>query len=546
MSSNNINTEMKNREGFLVKVIAICGFSLIFSLCTFLAANKWNPDSDVYWLIETGRWIWEHKTVPKANPWTQMENLSVIVQQPLCALFNYWTYAISGSLSYMWVLAMIQNVVMLVCFGLLGKKIFAKFYPVNERTPKQNRIIIAQIFSTLTITEVLCGTWNMITTRPYQITIATTVLLLCSLETHTQKENYGKLALKVGLLTLWQANFQMASLIFIPFVLFLYMVGNAVEKLKNHTLLKQSNVLKWAGVYVTWALVSLINPYGLKGALYLCKASSAVALFKDFIQELASPPMVSLCCILIVVICFMILNLAKRNAITTSHILLCIGASILTGYAIRNCWLVIVAFIMLFFIYKAKRLEPAENPIIKKLKQIYKAFICSLPSKYAFLMFEQKTINENKKSTRIFEKTLCILSFGLSFVIIASNSYVPNQKYEEAQQYINIITELPEDALIYTDFNTGGIVEFCQRKCYIDARPELYSPAITGSETDLLTEYKNFDVHGANNYEEQIKGMNYDYYFLRKNSLFQYFLRYGHHAEIIQESDNYVLYGRIK
>lgn len=546
MKKNVTKAENENRDGYLIKIIAICGFSLVFALCAFLAAYMWNPDSDAYWLIETGRWIWEHKSVPKTNPWTQTENLSVIVQQPLCALFNYWTYSISGSLSYMWVLAMIQNVVMLVCFGLLGKKMFDKFYPVSERTPEQNRIITAQIFSTLTITEVLCGAWNMITTRPYQITIATTVLLLCALETHTQKENYGKLAFKVGLLTLWQANFQMASLIFIPFVLFLYMVGNAVEKLKNHTLLKQSNVLKWTGVYIVWGLVSLINPYGLNGATYLLKSSGAVSLFKDFIQELASPSMASIACIMIVAICLILLSLVKNKVVTMSHIFLCASASVLTGYAIRNGWLIIVAFTFLFFIYKAQHLKAVKSPSIEKLKQFYRAIICSLPSKYAFLMFEKKEVDENKKSTRIFEKLLCILSFGLSFLIVASNSYAPNQKCEEDKQYIETIASLPEDALIYTDFNTGGIVEFCQRKCYVDARPELYSPAITESETNLLAEYNSFDIQGNEDFEEKIKDLDYDYYFLRNNSLFQYFLRYGHHAEIIQESDNYTLYGRVK
>lgn len=545
MKKQNEKTESINREGYMAKTFAICGFALLFALCAFLAASQWNPDSDAYWLIETGRWIWENKGVPKINPWVQTENLSVIVQQPLCALFNYLTYYISGSLTHMWILAMIQNAVMLACLALLGKTIFNKLCPVKENDQVHNRIVTTQIFSTLIIAEALCASCNLITTRPYQITIATSALLLCALEKHTQSENYARLGLRVALLTLWQANFQMASLIFIPFFLFLYMVGNAVEKLKRHELLKQVNLLKWIAIYVIWGLISLINPYGLKGTLYLFHSGNAVSLFKDSISELQSPVMCSLFGFIIMGTLLLIVSLVKDKELKMQHYFLFGSSVILTGYAARNGWMCVLTFTLFFFIYKAKHMESTPSPFIEKLKQFYRAVVCSLPSRFAFLMVEKKEINEDKKSTKVFEKILCVICFGLSMLIIASSEYAPNELLSETQEYIDLISELPEDAKIYTDFNTGGIVEFCQRKCYVDARPELYSPEITESDVNLIGEYENFDFHEHDNYEEITKDFDYDYYFVRKNSLFQYFLMYGHHAEMVHESDNYVLYGNI-
>ena len=55
-----------------LKLITLCLLILIVGIASFFAATRFNPDSDSFWLIETGRWIIENKRVPEINPWTDV------------------------------------------------------------------------------------------------------------------------------------------------------------------------------------------------------------------------------------------------------------------------------------------------------------------------------------------------------------------------------------------------------------------------------------------------------------------------------------------
>lgn len=54
--------------------------SIAFLFMLFLALDC-NPDSDAYFLIENGRWIFTHKSVPLENPWCLVNGQGIILQQ---------------------------------------------------------------------------------------------------------------------------------------------------------------------------------------------------------------------------------------------------------------------------------------------------------------------------------------------------------------------------------------------------------------------------------------------------------------------------------
>ena len=177
----NINT----KKNYTARIISICGLIFIFTFCIFMSAYKWNPDSDAYWLVETGRWIWNNKSVPKINPWNQTENLEIIVQQPLCALLNYFTVHFVKDIKYIWILAVIENILLLFCFFLLGNIISKKYYPNKKEEVLLNREISIYNILSLIIIETICSVCNIITTRPYQITLCSIILFQ-----NTYQKNY--------------------------------------------------------------------------------------------------------------------------------------------------------------------------------------------------------------------------------------------------------------------------------------------------------------------------------------------------------------------
>lgn len=535
-----MNTNTK--KNYTARIISICGLIFIFTFCVFMSAYKWNPDSDTYWLVETGRWIWDNKSVPKINPWNQTENLEIIVQQPLCALLNYFTVHFVKDIKYIWILAVIENILLLFCFFLLGNIISKKYYPNKKEDVLLNREISIYNILSLIIIETICGVCNMITTRPYQITLCSIILLICVLEKNLPNENYLKIGFLTAVITLFQANYQIASIYFIPLVLCCYMFGNAINKLQNNTLLKPSNLAKWITIFVVWFIFSCLNPYGFNGVTYLFKSKTAVMMFKNNIQELSSPTMNSIYFILCIAIIVLSLLSIKSQKANWSHLFIGLFSIIFTCYAKRNGWLAILTFFIMFTTLKLSQHNKEENSFLKKLKQFYNAFICTLSDKFMFLMIKDNyEIDEDNNIISIFRKMLCVIAIGTCIIISASSFYAPNDSQIEINEYISLINNLPNDAKIYTDFNTGGIVEYCQRKCYVDARPELYSISITKSN-DILKEYYNLDFSTDYNYEEFLIKNNYDYAFVRKLCPFQFYLKYNGKYEMVHESDNFALY----
>lgn len=480
---------------FTQKIKAICFFIIISILAITLAIMR-NPDSDMYWMIETGRYIYKNKAVPYTNPWIFTKNIPVIVQQPLCALLNYFFYCLGG-LEHMWIFAICENIFLLIISYQVASKLYATKFPNKEK------------ISFFLIGEFILLNCGMITTRPYIITTLNMVILVGSLFTYKKKRNFKKQAICIALITLFQANYQMASLIAIPCFISCFFIGEITRNLYYKEKQNLKSLLKWMFFYIEFIIVSFINPYGINGSLYLFKSQKAIHLLKDVISETKSPQLFSMLGLLILFTLVSIVYLIKKKLADLPLIYLCIGSVFSTTIALRNAWMLYVYFVFCFIrILPCVRNSCRYSHISKLGLKIYRIAIMVL--------------------------TIIILFAGFS------NIQNVDTNHTDINGLFEIVKNIPDNEKIYTTFNTGGFMEYIGRKCYIDARPELYESSITNGK-NILQEWYDLEYAGKINIDTFIKENDFQYFLIRKLSNLDVYFKYRE-SEIEWENEKYILY----
>lgn len=512
-----------------IRIIAFCFLIMIVGFAAYFASYSFNPDTDSFWLIETGRWIVENKQVPKTNPWTYTEGLSIIVQQPLCAVLNYVWYAHTSGLSDMWKLAMIENVVLVIATLYLS----SSFSTRNRRTVSFLSAIMVEVFF------ISCG---LITTRPYQLTTAAMMFLVANLERAKKKDKMPLVFVSIALVTLFQANYQMASLMMILCFLLCYMVGGAVDRLRGKNRLRNERIVAWVLVYVEWLLVRLINPYGLDGASYLNKSTEAMRIVSGRILEMSAPSVISFPFIIITITLFMFFYMAiKRKNWNMTGTLLVFGSSFATCLAVRNFWMVIIAFVAMYTKMISDKKEETKNESVFRIKM--EKLRLRIAEELPQSMFKIKELllapPKIKKEVPYFiHKVIRYAFLGgtlvFSFLILKVSSYISANTVKDIDSILSFIREeVPADSKVYTAFNTGGIMELAGRKVYIDARPELYSKEITRTENDLLKEWMDLEWNDSLSIPEYVSAHDWDYYFVAKDSVLYYYFEFSDVADCV-------------
>lgn len=487
----------------LILTISRSLFLITFFIVMYRIAMR-NPDNDAYWLVATGRYIIENHTFPKINPWVYNSEFKIIIQQPICAILNYIFYSISNNISTLWILATFLNVIMVMSMMYLSKK-------MDYSLPST--------LISICIAELYCLVFDAITTRPFQMTISMSVILLANLEMARKNKSYKRAAISVALVTLWQANFQMATLIAIPLFISCYTVGGlcnhfcAKIRKANQAHLSIIDCLKGISLYAIWAICSLINPYGLDGALYLLKSQEAMKMCKNLIFELKTVPIWSLytLCILLIVIIF-IFDYIKNFYEHFEKVFLVCGCSLAAMMAVRNYWMVIVTIIII--------VPPALQRLMNRLILLFNANKVkdAEDSQKPFIPTDVKESRQKRIFTYINLATLisALACFALS---ISSTSF----SAKKTDAFVSVINSIPADASIFTTLNTGGLVEFAGRKIYMDARPELFSTSFTNGENRLL-DWVYISYSDEETIAKVIQDHSFDYFVLDPNSPIEKYL----------------------
>ena len=478
---------MKEKARRIAYPLAFLAFAFVVALNTAYSSRP--LDSDALFLIENGRYILENG-IPHTNPWASVEGLGIIIQQPLCSILNYLWSSLFG-LQGMWALAILENAVLLACLVVFGR-LFCKD--------------TGYLLEGVAIFEIFAGSLGIVTTRPYQLTIAVSLLFLTSLVNFKRSKKTGKdravLTASVFALSLFQANYQAA---FVPMLalwsacFFAPDLSGAFQELGQRRPMSAvrcaarsfvNNLGDLWTVPVAYLFAVICNPYGLNGAAYLLKSREAMSMVGAMISEVRSPEMSS-AIHMGLVLGTLVSVYFLRKKLPSWQIYMALGCDLLVCMSHRNAWMGAVALLstVLVKLGELKRPEGKRRP---KLEAVLLTFAVVFPA-------------------------LCIVDCLSKPADISS-------VYDSA-----VVSYLDENAKkgteIYTTFNNGAVLEYAGYRVFMDARPELFTPDITGGR-NVLKEWYEVE-YGDADPGEFLTESGFEYCYVGKDSRTELALRYG-------------------
>ena len=478
------------------------------SLC-FAAAMSvtFNPDTDAWWLTATGKALWERGFV-KENPFCMVKGLSFTAQQTACCLLNYLAESLFG-MKGLWTLAVLFNMVMLASALVALSAAGAGRY---------RRLLV------LATLEFAVARSGLVTTRPYQVTMAITFLALAawikwSNGKRGRKETAKVLAVQTVLAVL-QANFQSSSLV----LLFLWPIcftipgiddlvlkeireGNPKKIPKNLIKGTKTALKTLLPAWIVTAVASLLNPYGISGAVYLIKSAEAVKTMSRVISEMEEPTIFSFQTLLLMLLAALSVMSARNKGMQWIPYLAA-GSAVLAASYNRNAWILMVA---------AAVASGAEGRT-------------------------EKTEKTEKKNGRAMPRLLAAagLALGIAMAVFLSKPVTE----PEAVKFVRNAMSEGETVRLMTAFGTGGYFEHAGIPSFVDARLELTSNGISGA--GIMEEWYAADVQG---YDPEGFIQRYEFNYLATQpatGYLGYFARHSDDWELVAADEKICLYRKIR
>ncbi len=411
-------------------------FSASLLLCMG-RARALNPDTDVLHLVTSGRDILSFLREGGPSPFREnlhnlTSGLGIQIQYPLCAVLNAaWCDAFG--LSRMWVLAAIESAVL----AAISLASFRYVSGSMRRAALCSSLLTGFAFSD-----------GLVTTRPYQLTVAACVLAASILTKQCgepRKRPWGRVA-TFGAVSSFLSNYESAMLLLPALFLLAFCIGAR----KDERTKRMKDAALFAGAYL---IFGSLNPSGLRAFSYLPRSLASV--YKVGIAETAPTYACGSSFVVFAVLtaagAVLAVLFLKKESDKAFLLLLFLGSVASGAFAVRNVWMTAVGVALL--------LSKASFP--GKVGQIARRFAPSLlviAAIFAVLLFPRGAAQSGSEK---------LSSFGLGVLDTAKDL-----GYQR----------------LFTTFNCGAAAEFAGFDAYIDARPELYAPAFTGGE-DRLGEY---------------------------------------------------------
>ncbi|MDO4182642.1 MAG: hypothetical protein Q4E12_03420 [Coriobacteriia bacterium] len=481
-------------HGVLVALVAA------FAVLLVIIQNAVNAyDNDMWWLLATGKDIVENG-IPYTNPFSMHEGLGIVVQQWLAAVILYACYSAFG-LAGAQMLVFVQQVVLVVCLYALC----AECRQDKKTGGEINLLLIALSYGALSA---------YITVRPHLYTMIMFALVLLVLEKYRHTNNRRWLVL-LPVLVCVHANLHSSMAVYDLFIIALYVIPDVFALLRRYLLRRHNQAVAArvrrqaagdelsAGVgagrtlslkpwpfalheadysrlplliaLVVCAVALLVNPYGINGVLYLVN-SYGVAGYSNYINEMGNTGFwtdyggFAMACIVVGSIALGVNGLKRINLPLTLLFAVAIPLSMMHT---RNVWL--VAF---FAVPLAAQAFSRARLYLQRPRDLHSPLLHGV---------------------------CAVLLAGIA-VAYAAFSALPNAStdYEKDSGNVPVVAcdyldtyvqETGTDAgslKIYNSFNNGGYLEWRGYKVFIDPRPELWEPGITGVDRHYYKEFVDF------------------------------------------------------
>ena len=491
--------------------VAIIGYAL-------LQANTGGFDSDMWWILETGREILENG-IPYTNPWSIYDDMKIVVQQPLASVILYSVYNAAGFMGI--------KIYTFALFVLMALVLFATCRIVSSKKWGSGEvfgfIIAIAIFS--------LGSY--LSERPHVYSMIFFSLTLLVLELYRRKNNFLVL-IALPVITCLHVNFHAAMAPFDLVIILLYLIPDVpgiFARIKKPIpagfYLSTYDRLPLFIAFVCAAGGLLLNPYGFNGAMYVL-LSYGSAGYGNYINEMQSTrfwndygiptmAMIALGCV----------ALGKRGLknIDFPLTVLFIGSIPLSMMHVRNVWLVSLFAIYLFVgTFRDVQLN------CKKIQRVV----------------------SNKAFHITFIVVLAVISTGWyatqkwpEFVENAEDdsATIPSAAMDYLDEYTAEHKVSKSSLNIYNTFNCGGYMEWRGYKVYMDQRPELWEPTITGKTNHYYQDY--VDSQDSSQTSQQIlDSNNFDFLIVPLNSKMDSKITLDQAYKKVVSGQGYTLYAK--
>ena len=431
------------------------GESKVYYFCIWsfmvLIIKAMNPDSDMYFLAATGRYIIK-SGIPRINPFCIDEGFKIIVQQWSGAVLDYFILDRLGAFAF--------YIVAIIYMTMALWSIFRYFAPFAE-----SRVAM---FLTMSFSAILLK--GFCNTRGSVVSAAVLITMLRHLMDY--EKDYDRRHLLVlpltGLFIInWQAAF--FPLLFVYTLPFL-MPGKAKGLIYDTAKSYKKEWEYYKGVLIAAFLMFLsgfINPYGIDGMLYLIKSRGVLTDYVTEFKKMAVTDSFSLYIVLII-ISVTVCVIKQGGDINFRHLCLYCGAVIISVAILRNVWHLVVAM-------------PA---VITMLNGLAKMPICNT--------FRELLLKRNKWQRLLFP----VIAGLISVMMLVISFFVGYSRYDGTVDCevtpvgaVNYLSAFDKDSLrIMSGFNNGGFLEWNGYKVLLDARPEVYNKHINGKR-NLYDDY---------------------------------------------------------
>ena len=424
-------------------------------------------DNDMWWILATGREIVQNG-IPYVNPFSFQADMGIVVQQWLADVILFLIYDAFG-ITGAQVLVFVQMMALVGCLYVLCQTC----RNAGRSGGEISLILIAIGFGAFQAYS---------SVRPHLYTMIMFALVLLVLEKYRLSKNV-KLLVLLPLLVCLHVNLHASMAPYDLFIIALYAIPDVLAWLKKHDEYHGAFSLH-LGDYprrpllvalVASAAALLVNPYGINGALYLIN-SYGVAGYGNYINEMGNTSFwtdYGICAMICIVIGAIALGSNAEKRINVPLSLLFVVAIPLSMMHTRNVWLVAFFAVPLAAQAFDRFSLWIENP--PELHILPVRLVCC-----AMLV-------------------VATVVYGVSEALpLAQEEYetdsgnVPVEALNYLDEYVADNGLSKADLLLYNSFNNGGYVEWRGYKAFIDPRPELWEPAITGINRHFYQEFVDF------------------------------------------------------
>lgn len=443
---------------------------LLLIFFVYLTKIGYAEDSDMLFIISTGREILKHG-ISYTNNMTWVSGLKTIYQQ--------WAYAVGFAWAY-------DHIGKIACFFVTTTNIILLSIPIYKTARLKNdqaKSFFIMALLLVCVSPVVCP-------RPALLTAA---LLMWQIYICESNKNEWWILL----LVLIEANFHSSYIAFHFVYLLPYMVPGITKYLTD-----ESNFKKYIKIIPAMIIVSLANPYGLRGALYLYYSYDGVKnMGIEELQELDFFSGFPLILFILGTIVLILIVFKLRSKIPSPAFYSYIGT---------------IALIALFPVYKnlffvAVGFNVVTSFVIKDIK-----------------------IKINDYWPEILIATILL-------IVVCFRTYPQTIKDVNKQYPESIATYLQKEQpkRLFTSFNDGAIAEFAGAKCFVDARPELHLKKLNGKADTMFDAFLMENGDDTDRYG-LMNEYKFDYLLTKSESPLSYWADYN--MNLVMTDYGYMLY----